>query len=538
MIKVVIVDDERMQREGISRHIPWAELNMDLVGSAGDGGEALELMERYHVDVLITDIMMYGMTGIELARKAKKRNPQLEIMIISGYDEFEFARSAIELEAYFFMLKPINIEQLKEKLKELSAKIESKRELENETLLMRKQLEESKPLLVDKFLKDLIHGYLDNEETIHRRADALSVVTPESGYNILLIQIEDPFEQHRSEENHQLLFIQLYQYLVEQYENKGIVKLSKDNEYTLILYDIWQDEHQKLQHIDGIRESLQHLFNTTVTISVSSKKHTLLELHEAYREAEAAYWQVFYLGKGCTICYQDIYPLMNHPVSIEDKVERLIAAVEIGKYEHIEEEMDRILKLLPIPSDTREHTLKAFCFGIMSDIYKIIYNMDEKIEAIYGHEDRLWEPIYSFETIPDARQWLVSTLTKLAKHIHDKSSHKHSSVTNTIIDVLEQQYDEQITIEGLADKVFLTPNYICNIFKEHVGESIIDYLTKIRMNHAKNYLRETDMRIYEIADKTGFNSTSYFSSVFKKMFGVSPKEYREAGLTGSEKEHV
>jgi len=537
MLKVVIADDERIQREGISRHIPWNELQMELVGSAEDGDEALSLIETYQVDILITDIMMSGLNGLELSKQAQELNPQLKIMIITGYDEFEFARSAIELKAYSFMLKPINIRQLKDKLEKLGAQIVSERKSESESLLMRKQLEESKPLLVEKFIKDLVYGYLENEDTVSKRAEALSVTFPENGYNLLLIQIDNGQEQHHSEVDHQLLFLRFYHYLLEAYSDTGMTLMSKENEFILILYDTCQDENQTLQQIDRIRESLHDLFNKTITISVSRKKNMFFELHEAYREAEIASRQKFYLGKGNTICFQDFYPLINHPVSLEDKIERLIADVGIGKYEQIDKDIDKILKLLPIPSDAREHTLKAFCFRILSDIYKIIYNMDEKVETIYGHEERLWEPIYRFDTIPDAREWLINALTTLSKYIHQKRSRKHSIVVQSIIHVLEQKYDEQITIDELAKTVFLTPSYICNIFKENVGESIIDYLIKVRMKHAKALLTETDAKIYEIAEKTGFNSTSYFSSVFKSMFGVSPREFREAGLSGREQTH-
>lgn len=507
---------------------------MELVGSAEDGDEALSLIERHQADILITDIMMPGLNGLELSKKAQESNPLLKIMIITGYDEFEFARSAIELKAYSYMLKPVNIRQLKDKLEMLGSQIVSDHKSASESILLKKQFEESKPFLVEKFMKDLIFGYLDNEDTICRRAEALSVAFPESGYRLLLIQIDNGAEPQHSEVDHQLLFVKFYHHLLETYSEHGMTLLSKENEFILILYDTCQDDNEMLRQIDEIRDSLHDLFHTTITISVSDKKNTFLELHEAYREAETASRQKFYLGKGNTICYQDFYPLMNHAVSLEDKIEQLLADVAIGRYEQIDEAIDRILKLLPIPVDARENTLRAFCFRMLSDMHKMIYNLNEKVETIYGEDERLWEPIYRFDTIPDAREWLISTLTALSKYIHHKRSRKHSLVVQSMIDVLEQRYDEQITIDELAKKVFLTPSYICNIFKENVGESIIDYLIKVRIKHAKALLTESDAKIYEIAEQTGFNSTSYFSSVFKSMCGVSPKAFREAGRSGRE----
>jgi len=149
--------------------------------------------------------------------------------------------------------------------------------------------------------------------------------------------------------------------------------------------------------------------------------------------------------------------------------------------------------------------------------------MNEKIERVFGEEDTLWSKVYRFDTIPDVCQWVKNIVKMVTQHIFKKRSEKNSSIIDSLINILEGNYHRQITINEIAKKVYLSPSYICTLFKESMGESIIDYLTKLRLKHAQRLLADKSLNIYEVAEKTGFNSTSYFSVVFKNAYGISPK---------------
>ncbi|MFC3798940.1 response regulator [Cohnella sp. GCM10012308] len=535
MLKVVVADDEKIQREGIARHIPWQELQLELAGCAKDGREALALMELQGADILITDIRMPGMGGLELCASARELYPELQIMIISGYDEFEYARAAIELNAYSFMLKPINIRQLAEKLGKLAIQLEQHRRSEADLAAMHRQLEESRPLLLDKFAKDLLFGRLRHEDTIANRAQTLSFSIPESGCSVVLIQLEDIPKEDVSRTAHQLLMLELQRDLSELLApgNRGMAFLSGEDELIALLFHESPDEQALSLQLEALRTCLHSRFPRRATISASGVKRTFAELEDGYREAEAASRQKFYLGKGSTIRYADFDADTLPPASLAGAVERLMADVGTGQQARIAEQLDEILRHIPYSAGIGAHALRSFGFQIVSDIYKQAFAMNVQIDAVFGENALLWESVAAFDTVPEAREWLTEALTTLATHVYGKRSRKHADVVDTILDVLDNRYGEPITIEELAKKVFLTPNYICNIFKENVGESIIDYLTKVRMKQAKALLIGTRCKIYEVAEQTGFNNTSYFSSVFKGMFGVSPKEFREVGYAES-----
>lgn len=528
MLKVIIVDDERIQREGIMKHVSWQDYDMQVVGCAADGVEALELAETCRPDILITDVKMPRMNGIELAQKIKELLPNIIILIISGYEEFEYARAAIDLNAHAFILKPINMGKLRQCLEKINLLNQSEQCLQQEIAEMKQRLEESKPVLRDSFLKDLACGFLKDENVIRRRAEYLAVPLPEKDYYVIVVQVDNPLEDTNEEKN-QLFYLNLSKSIHESYSRccKGISVRVKDNEFVIVLFGQDVKDIDSYGIVQNIKEEIERKSNYTITIGVSEPINNIIYINEGYRQAELAVRQKYYLGRGKVIFFNDIKAGESAPGSLDEKYEGLMEKITLGDNNMVGQTVDDIFALFARTS-VQEQYVKAFCFRLMSDIYRIVYEMNEKMEDIFGEEDIVWSKIYRFDTIPDVRMWVKNIITAVSNYIYNKRSRKNSNVVDTIIKILEDRYYEQITIEELAGKVYLTPNYICNLFKENIGESIIDYLTKVRMRHAQRLLADPGIKIYEVAEKTGFNSTSYFSIVFKNSFGISPKEYRDS----------
>lgn len=534
MLKVIIADDERIQREGMMEYINWDDYGMAVVGCAADGCEALELVRMHMPDILITDIKMPKMDGLELSKRAREILPDIKILIVSGYDEFEFARKALELNACSYILKPLNKEKIREGLEKVGLICKKDLLAREEHANLKRQLDESKPLLVEKFFKELLYGFLKDENIIKKRSEFLSIVMPSSGYYVLLFQVDDFFEQDISEEMKQMFFLGFSVYLSEtsiSYGKSAVVQ-HKECEFVLILYGDSIDDVEVPQIADCIRECLCEKFGATVTLGVSNRKKSFLEADQGYKEAQLAARQKYYLGKGSCILFTDIDYSSDIPVKIDEIYEKLLNGIGVGNADKVEEMVDGIFCAFSRTSRIREQYVKAFCFRLMSDIYKILYDMNEKMENIFDEEDILWSKIYRFDTIPDVRQWVKNIINTVTQYVFCKRSRKNSSVVDTITRILEEKYYEQVTIDELAKKVYLTPSYICILFKENKGESIIDYLTRVRLKHAQRLLADNSVKIYEVAERTGFNSTSYFSIVFKNAYGISPKDYRDTVIKG------
>lgn len=530
MLKVFIVDDEIIQREGLIKYVPWENYNMEIIGNASDGIEALEVISKLLPDILITDVKMPRMNGLELSRKAKEIFPDIKILIISGYKDFESARAAIEMNAYAFIIKPVIMEKFEQELVKIQLKFQKEKVFNEEYARIQKQLEESKPLLMERFIKDLLYGFLIDEETIRRRAEYLSMELLKRKYHLLLIQVDKKNNFSTTEDNILLFYLNLSSHLISVYGNSSsdILIQIKEDEYVLITFDTSLDEIQLHDLIREIRQSVHSLFDRTVTIGISNAKSNIVQLREAYIEAEMATKQKFYLGKGKNIFFRDINITNNIPIVVEERYEKLISDVEVGNVDVVEETTNMVFLQLSRASGIEEHYVRAFCYRIIGDIYRILYNKNEKAESIFGEEYILWNKICRYDTIPDVWQWLKNIINAVTRHIYNKHTKKNITAVDTIIEILETKFYKHITIEELSRQVFLAPNYISNIFKEKTGESVIDYLTKVRMKHARELLSNQSLRIFEVAEKVGFDNTSYFSAVFKNSFGLTPKKFRES----------
>ena len=529
MLKVIIADDEKIQREGILKHISWQDYDMCVVGCACDGVEALELSRVFEPDILITDIKMPRMNGLVLSQKIKEFLPKIKILIISGYEEFEYAMAAIELNSYAYLLKPVNMLKMREQLARIKNDCAVENDNEKEMMELRKQLDESKPVLARQFIEDLLSGAIKDDETARKKSEFLNILLPEGSFRVFYVEVEGYKELGQNEETRQMFFLGIERLLKDECGRYGdsIIVCRRDGEFTAILCNIkCEGDEETCEYIENIRKALEEKTKSTVTIGVSTVKTRIGELQDAQNEAERAAVHKFYLGSGRCILFGAIGLKQDIDLCMDDKISKLMQHISIGNSVKSEELVDGIFFDLSA-STVDERYVKTLCFSIMSSIYRILYEMEEKVENIFGQEDILWDKLYRFETIPDARQWLKNIIAAVTAYIYQIKKAGSTGVADTLKRIIEDKFNEQLSIEDLAKMVYLTPNYICNLFKEKTGENIIDYLTQVRMKKAKQYLTDKEMKIYEIAEKTGYNSTSYFSIVFKHTFGMSPKEYRD-----------
>ncbi|MDI4645597.1 response regulator transcription factor [Cohnella hashimotonis] len=406
---VWIADDERIQREGIVEHVPWQQMGLVLAGTAANGKEALEGMQAAPPDILVTDIKMPLMGGLDLAKQAKALNPRMKIVIISGYDDFEYARTAIELSATAYLLKPLDFYALLETLKSVASACEEEAGQERTRLELQRRMAETEPLAVRQLLRDVLQGRLADPDAIEAMMrDAGMPAADEYAVAVLRGAEERPGAK-----------------------DKGSCAT------------------QLAQNLASIGRALR--------------------------------WSEWYWSDG-------------------DELVWIAAAAE--------EEAVRALEALRVYANGELGTHLAACVcGGISD------------PGGFPESYRRASAELSRRAGQDPNKTVILGGARVLN--------KELPVQR-IITYIETRYGGPITVEELAKMVFLTPNYISNLFKEQTGETIIDYVTGVRLRHARHQLADPNRKIYEIAESTGFNSTSYFSVVFKNAYGVSPKEYRES----------
>ena len=408
MYKVFFVDDEASMRAGIRESIDWDKAGFTLAGEAPDGEMALSLMPDIMPDILLTDVRMPFMDGIELARRTRKTMPWIKIVIISGHDEFEYAKQAITIGVEDYLLKPVTSGQLIETLNEIAGRIEEEKE---KLRGVEELIEGTKAVRAEKLLSDLLRGGISACDAL-ARAEELNLPVVSGFY--LVMQIELHLSPSES-----------YDY----YYNA--------RECALGVLDGWENAVFFSQGSDRV-----------VCVLKGMEKAALEE--DAYTCAQAVKYEVE----------------RNGPCSV---------AVAIG--------------------------------SIVADIEKW---PDSLADADAARRNM---------NLTGRRQIASNAMT----------GSKYSEVILKAQEYIKNNYSEQdISLHSVAKEVNISPNHFSTIFSQETGETFINYITRIRLDHAKALLKASQMRTSEIGYEVGYNDTHYFSYVFKKNTGMTPKEYRTA----------
>ncbi|WP_405102567.1 response regulator [Oceanobacillus sp. FSL H7-0719] len=505
MRKVVIAEDDRIIRRGLLETIPWEENGISIVGDAGDGEVALELVAKEQPAIIISDIRMPFMSGLEMAKQVNKKNPYTKIIFLTGYQDFKYAQEAVKLNAFDFLLKPIDSDLLLEKVKK--AGDEWAAEIARERTIMK-----SLPLLQEKFLKQLIEN--DNETIdIENELKELNIllegpcflavliyVSPENNEDIDTVKAE--LEIFLSERNGALLQKSL---------NNFALFLSAEEEGLFVISDLF---HRIKGRIAG-----------KVTITLGRQYENLFEIKKSFMESYLAMELRYILGEGKLYSIEDATLEAEENNSnlrgLEQKLERQI---KMGLPKEV------ILTLNELDFVSRKQMLPLQEIKIFSIKYStILFNEIEKWKktAVDSSIFELYQSIAELETLNEIKSSLIILVEEWANSMEQNEENSLNSLVDQAISYLQSNYHQAgLTLQRVADVVHVSAPYLSNLFKAEKGFNFGDYLIKLRMEKAMEILRRIDVKSYEVAESVGYSNPQYFSTCFKKYTGYTPREYQ------------
>lgn len=531
LYRIMLVDDEEEVRTSMIKTMKWEEAGFVVVGDAENGKDALEKIEIYEPDVILTDIKMPYMDGLELARQVKENYPSTRIVVFSGFDDFEYAKQAIKYNVTEYILKPVNGEELTAiliKIRDsLNKEMEEKRSIET----LRESYKKNLPLLKEHFFLDLVHGKVD--------ADTIALKLQEFklqnliGSSVVVACTEISLKQEKRNISSQY---KEEPYLTLSVERCLEEKLSGIYEYVLfhsggrIHMIIALKEAQSLSHLmvllNHACKECKRIHDIDITVGLGEAYPEIEQAKRSYKEAKAALGYQKIMGKGSTIYIKDMEPL-NHRKPMEFLEENeLIAAIKFGNKVDILECIHQIFdKMEELKLHTIEHQLNILSFIHM--IVKLLNDTGIDTLKIFDNTVDLNDLIISLKDSNDLMRWLLQVCNKISDHIGTDRENVTQSIINSAKLLIEKFYsDPLLSVEVLCQHLHITPTYFSTIFKKETGQSYVSYLTRLRMEKAKEFIELSDEKTYVIARKVGYEDPNYFSYVFKKQFGVSPSRYR------------
>lgn len=538
-IKVFLVEDEMVIRRGIKNSIDWEKEGYIFCGEASDGELAYPMIIKEKPDILITDIRMPFMDGLELCKLVKKELPNIKILILSGYDEFDYAKEAIRLGVTEYLLKPISSGKLLEALNGVSESI--RREKEDKDLV-RKYMEEMRENTEhekQKFFEQMIAGNLsmaDALETGKKYEMNLSA----GMYNLLLFRFTLGEENRKSGE-----LLGEAEYAIKKLTERleYVFEFQRDVEGWAFLL-MADNEEQMSERVKELSKDLEEIMKNYSTIAyfggIGQPVARLRELEESFREAERALAARFTMELNRIISVEDIRMAQNVD-TLDDieitsfgEIEKTRTMLEKFLNNGAEDEIDEFVDVYI--NELSEENLKSVLMRqyIIMDAYIVMMSFCEKFEGIEGEmqaqSEELKNSMKTIQTLEEIKNYIRMLLKKIIGVRDTISGRRYSDIIEIAKDQIRKTYmSDEISLNTIAAEVGMSPSYFSSIFSKEMGKTFVEYLTEIRMDRAKELLMCSSMKTSEIGYEVGYKDPHYFSYIFKKTQNCTPKEFRARG---------
>ena len=549
MYKLILVDDEEEVRKGVLEKIDWHKLGFEIVGEAENGKEALELAEKAIPDVVITDIKMPFMDGLALSKKLKEQFPTTKIIILTGFEEFEFAKKAIQLNVIEYVLKPISCDELTGVLVKVKQRLDEEIAQKEDLRSLKEHYRKSLPILREKFLSSLITSSLKKAEIFEKsnnyglNLDGRNFIVSAISIDYHRSLLETNAEEARGEKKGELLVkaedrdlmrfsvLNIAEEIVLKH-NLGVIFLHQDN---IVIISVPVEEQsdvivdKTLQILEEIRISIEKYLKYTVTIGVGNVCLDLVYLNYSYLDAMTALDYRLILGKNRIIYIQDVEPQnLKRVVFDQLKEHGLVSCIKVGNTSEIKETIDDLFKEIH-DAKVSFKDYQIYLLEVLTTILKAAKDLSVDMDLLFGANYNLLVEVYKFTDIKQLKEWIAGICVKIMSHISKDRQDSCKLLVEKAKEYIDEKYfDSEITIDHLCKMLHISPTYFSTIFKKETKLTFVSYLTQVRMDAAKKLLRTTGLKFFEIAEQVGYAEPNYFSYCFKKNFGISPSEYRNS----------
>ncbi|MEG2017065.1 MAG: response regulator [Clostridium sp.] len=532
--KVMVVDDEDEIRLGIIKKINWEALGFKVVGDGENGKDALEKAEKLQPDIVLTDIKMPFMDGLELVEQLGRIMPSTRVVIFSGADDFEYAHKAIKLNVVEYILKPINSIELTEVLKRLKDKLDKEYEEKRNLETLYNHYVESLPVLREQFLVSAIEGRVTKEMWL-TKCKKLGIDLKGDFYAVAIIQGEnsgkDKGEQKiiKLSEAH-LIPISIKKTVDETMWNYCSFVSFLYSDFVVVLGD-FKEKDKIMKFIQGINEvctSYEKIMGIALSAGVGRCYEEPTSIRFSYRAAESALDYKLIMGSGKAIYIEDVEPESRVQLQFDEQQETaMLNAIKVSSEENIKmvfRDLIGSFEDLVLPFNQ----YRIYLMEITTSILKLVQAYNLNMDEIFSENFNCYSYLDSFNSLEDIKSWFIAVALKVNELIKKERINSSRLLVEKAKDYVKKNYnDYDMSVEKLCSQLHVSPTYFSTIFKKETDMNFVNYLTAVRLEEAVKLLNTTDDKTYVVATKVGYAEPNYFSYVFKRKFGVSPSRYRK-----------
>ncbi len=530
MYKVLFTDDEILTREAVAENTPWEEAGFTLIGTAQDGREAIALMEKDEPALLITDICMPVMDGLELAAYVREHFPGMKVIILSGYDEFSYARKALQYGVSEYILKPITSIELKEELEKIRAQLDKENQSRTQMEKLRQDYEKNRPLLRERFLNQLLEGR-GGEENIQQQLEDMEIDLRGKRQAVLLIGANNEIEwkqEHPDIAPELMRFIlsNAAQELVGEEENAVLFRGPGDHSVLVLARDSDEALQQAITRIGAkVNQAFSQYMNLKLCVVVGKTVGSPRAWKESYESACRTEGYRYLFDNGGLLYAADFEEKDASSIRTSLWSDDLVLAIKTGSREEVTRKVHDYFTALR-QAECQRSTLQIYIQNCVLAIWITLEERGTLQAEEYGEEGNFIKGLQEYRHLSDIEKAFLDYALTLSEKIARKRDSGSQALALRALDYMEKNYMRtDLSLNTVCEYLSVSVSYFSMVFKTEAKETFVEALTRIRMEKARQILETTSLKNYEVAEKVGYNDPHYFSATFKKQVGMTPTEY-------------
>ncbi|MDR2750917.1 MAG: response regulator [Clostridiales bacterium] len=535
MYRLVLVEDNERERMGIAGLSLWAENGVEIVGAFGNGLSALHFIQKNQVDIVMTDVAMPAMNGLDLANELRSSFPGIKVLFVSCHPEFEYARQALKLNAEDYLLKPFTEEELETALSKTLALLEREIGENRERERMLALVRQSMPALVEQFYREMLMNEIKPGSGAYARASYLGLELSKRAF-FAVAYYKVSHKQAEDDANESYVDSFLVRDIISSCAGGRmlcVVTLTLSH-FACVYGAASGDSSEKFRHaiMDAASSAIERIeasMPVDTSAGLSSLSLSFDSLPTLFRQAEASLENSYFESSSRIVSYSEIEGAaasdFKENLDFKKMYQDLNDIFKSGSKDSISA---FAAKYVPFGFAEREDIFltKGKVYAIVNILQLICLEGNVNPGELFP-DGILWKKLYRFNTIVNLRQWLENIIFFTMESIAGNRKSREQMIADSIRSVIAARYADQISVSDLLTGIYMSTGHANLVFKKATGMTIFDYLTAYRIDRAKELLARPDSRIYIVAEQVGYLNIAHFRFTFKKRVGVTPKEYKE-----------
>ena len=533
MYRILLVDDEILVRDAIKENIDWQSMDCELVGDCENGKQAAEFVQEHPVDIVLTDILMPYMDGMELSHFLHDNYPDIVIVVFSGFGEFEYAKKAIQYGVSEYLLKPVTAMELTGVIQKMKEKVEQTRKEKAKMESLTKTSEnyrENAQVIRSKTLEALVNCTIDIQKSLDK-LEEMGITLSGCGYRVAVFDIDlysgmYQLDMEKRQESALMAFVlfNISDEIVNR-ENAGIVYQEGNNRVCVLFQEKWsRNFNGRIKEIcHEIQTEIRKVMGTEVSMAIGKWVKTLEELSGSHDVAVQALQYRYLLGGSLLIDMEEIHPVQD--IDLRKSLDRLKEFLKSGKKEEMEAEFQSIEEQVK-----QSFAEKSRACMYLQQVIRVVDVAGEEVSSdisrIRDERKDLLCQVTAQKSFEQACKIVKEYILQVYDALTELNTSSGERQARMALDYIQKNYmDPNLSLNDICSYLNISTSYFSTIFKEVTGETFTEVLIRTRMEKAKELLENTTMKNYEIAERVGFADAHYFGISFKKMTGCTPTEY-------------